>query len=76
LPPPETKRWSSRRKAAIPLAVRTGVITSEEACQCYLLSEEELAGWEVAFDRAGIPGLLVTRLQSHRRPALSSNDYG
>jgi hypothetical protein len=71
LPPPETKRWSSRRKAAILVAVRTGVITREEACQRYLLSEEEFAGWEVAFDRAGIPGLRVTRLQSYRRRALS-----
>ena len=33
LPPPETKRWSSRRKAAILVAVRAGVITREEACQ-------------------------------------------
>jgi hypothetical protein len=64
LPPPETKRWSSRRKAAILVAVRTGVITREEACQRYLLSEEEFAGWEVAFDRAGIHGL---RVQSYRR---------
>jgi hypothetical protein len=76
LPPPETKRWSSRRKAAILVAVRTGVITREEACQRYLLSEEELAGWEVAFDRAGIPGLLVTRLQSYRRRLCHGNDYG
>jgi len=64
LPPPETKRWSSRRKAAILVPVRTGVINRHEACQRYLLSEEELAGWEVAFDRAGIRGL---RVQSYRR---------
>ena len=67
LPPPETKRWSSRRKAAILVAVRTGVLGRKEACQLYSLSEEELAGWEGVFDRAGIPGLLVTRLQSYRR---------
>ena len=71
LPPPETKRWMSRRKAAILVAVRAGVITREEACQRYLLSEEELAGWEVAFDRAGIRGLLVVRLQSYRRRRVS-----
>jgi hypothetical protein len=72
--PPETKRWSSRHKAAILVAVRTGVITREEACQRYLLSEEEFTGWEVAFDRAGIPGLRVTRLQSYRRRLCHSND--
>jgi hypothetical protein len=74
LPPPETKRWSSRRKAAILVAVRTGVITREEACQRYLLSEEELAGWEVAFDRSGIPGLLLRRLQPYRRRRCHGND--
>ena len=66
LPASDTKRWSSRRKAAIIVALRTGTITREEACRRYRLSEEELASWEAAFDRSGIPGLLVTRLQSHR----------
>jgi hypothetical protein len=28
-----------------------------EACQRYMLSDEELADWDVAFDRRGIPGL-------------------
>ena len=74
LPPPETKRWTSRRKAAILVAVRAGVITREEACQRYLLSEEELAGWEVAFDRAGIPGLLARKLHSYRRRPRHGND--
>jgi hypothetical protein len=76
LPPPETKRWTSRRKSAILVAVRTGIIAREEACRRYFLSEEELAGWEVAFDRAGIRGLLVTRLQSYRWRLGHRNDYG
>ena len=67
LPPPETKRWSSRRKAAILVAVRIGVITRVEACQRYLLSQEELASWQVSFERSGIRGLLVTKLQADRR---------
>src|SRR6516225_459419 len=71
LPPRDTKRWSSRRKAAVLVAVRTGVMTREEARQRYLISEEELAGWEVAFDRAGIPGLRVTRPQSYRRAGIA-----
>jgi len=74
LPPPETKRWTSRRKAAILVAVRAGVITREVACQRYLLSEKELAGWEVAFDRAGIPGLLARKLHSYRRRPRHGND--
>ena len=30
LPPPDTKRWVTRRKAAIVYAVRAGVISLEE----------------------------------------------
>ena len=57
LPPIDTKRWSSHRKAAVVIGIRDGVITRVEARQRYALSEEELAAWEVAFDRRGIPGL-------------------
>jgi hypothetical protein len=46
--------------------MRTGVITREEACERYLLSDEELTGWEAAFDRSGISGLRVTRRRFHR----------
>ena len=60
LPPADTIRWSSHRKAAVVLAARAGVITREEALERYLLSDEELAGWEAAFDRNGIHGLRVT----------------
>ena len=35
LPPPSTKRWVVRRKAAVVMAVRAGVITLEEACRRY-----------------------------------------
>jgi Protein of unknown function (DUF1153) len=61
LPPADTKRWSSRRKAAVIVAMLTGVITRQQACERYLLSGEELAAWETAFERRGITGLLVTR---------------
>jgi len=41
LPPPGTKRWIARRKAAVVAAVRSGAIGLEEACRRYELSEEE-----------------------------------
>ena len=66
LPPAETQRWSSRRKAAVVAAIRGGVLSSREACERYELSLEELAAWEAALDRNGIPGLRVTRLQIYR----------
>jgi uncharacterized protein DUF1153 len=69
LPPPDTKRWSSRRKAAVIIATRTGVITRAEAYRRYMLSDEEFANWEEAFDRHGIPGLRSASLQNgSRRP--------
>ena len=66
LPPVETQRWSSRRKAAVVIAIRAGLLSSQEACKRYMLSLEELGAWEAALDRNGIPGLRVTRLQIYR----------
>ncbi len=66
LPPPDTKRWSSRRKAAVVVATRTGILSRVEACQRYMLSNQELADWEVAFDRRGIPGLRSASLHLYR----------
>ena len=66
VPPPDIKRWSSRRKAAVVIATRTGILSRMEACQRYMLSDEELADWEVAFDRRGIPGLRSGSLHLYR----------
>jgi hypothetical protein len=53
------------------VATRMGVITRAEACRRYMLSDEELAGWEVAFDRRGIPGLRSAALYLNRGGAAS-----
>jgi transposase-like protein len=66
LPPPNTKRWVVRRKAAVLAAVRSGAITVEEACRRYGLSEEEFLSWQRAFDSHGLAGLRATRLQAYR----------
>jgi hypothetical protein len=67
LPPPNTKRWVVRRKAAVVAAVHNGGITIEEACRVYQLSKEELLSWEHAFETHGLPGLRATRVQQYRR---------
>jgi hypothetical protein len=72
LPPTAATRWSPRRKAAVVLATRNGIISREEACRRYLLSAEELASWEAALDQNGIPGLRSTRQQSYRRALLGN----
>jgi len=68
LPPPDTKRWVIRRKAAVVAAVRSGGITFEEACLSYRLSEEEFLSWERALEIHGLAGLRATRIQQYRMP--------
>ena len=68
LPPPNTKRWVVRRKAAVVAAVRSGLISLEDACSRYTLSVEEFLSWERAIEKHGLRGLRVTRLQDYRAP--------
>lgn len=73
LPPPDTKRWVVRRKAAVVAAVRSGAIGLEEACRRYALSEEEFLAWERGIANHGVAGLRITRLQSYKHaPQLRS----
>ena len=66
LPSPNTKRWVIRRKAQVVVAVRSGLISLEEACSRYNLSVEEFLSWQRLIDRHGIGGLRATRLQQYR----------
>jgi transposase-like protein len=66
LPPPSTRRWVARRKAAVVAAVCGGIITLEEACRRYQMSEEEFVAWQRAFETHGILGLRATCVQQHR----------
>lgn len=67
LPPPETVRWVVRRKAELVAAIRGGLLTVEDACERYQLSEEELESWTVSLDKFGLRGLRSTRLQQYRK---------
>lgn len=66
LPPPDTQRWVMRRKAQVVAAVRAGVLTFEEACERYRLSEEEFKAWMDLLDHHGVRGLRATRMQEYR----------
>lgn len=68
LPPPETKRWVIRRKAQVVAAVRSGLLTFDEACERYRLSEEEFKSWMSLLDNHGVRGLRATRMQEYRQP--------
>ncbi len=66
LPPADTKRWVIRRKAEVVAAVRGNLISLEEACERYQLTNEEFDAWQIAIDKHGMPGLRTTRLQHYR----------
>lgn len=66
LPPPETKRWVIRRKALVVAGVKSGLLTEQQACARYNLSEEELQGWTRLVERHGMKGLRATRIQRYR----------
>ena len=66
-PPPDVKRWTIRRKVAVLTAVTVGVLTREEACRRYQLSDEEFISWQQAFEAHGLRGLRSTRLQQYQR---------
>ena len=66
LPPSNTRRWVARRKAAVVAAVSSGVITVEEACRRYQMSEEELFAWQRAFENYGIVGLSAGYFRQYR----------
>jgi len=68
LPPADTKRWVTTRKAKVVDAVRSGLISLEEACRRYALSVEEFVTWQSLLDQHGIAALRVTRANQFRKP--------
>ncbi|GAA0468732.1 DUF1153 domain-containing protein [Parasphingorhabdus litoris] len=66
LPPPDTTRWVVRRKAEVVAAVNGGLLTTDEACERYNLSLEELISWQQAIHRSGMNGLSIAHMQEYR----------
>jgi hypothetical protein len=66
LPPPNTLRWVIRRKAEVVAAVRGGLLTLDDACTRYSLTNEEFLCWQQSIDRHGLAGLRTTRIQQYR----------
>lgn len=66
LPPPDTARWTVRRKAEVVAAVQGGLLSFDEACARYELAMEELIGWQGAHQSSGMRGLRITRSQKFR----------
>lgn len=68
LPPRDTVRWVSSRKATVVAAVQSGVISLADACNRYSLSVEEYMSWKIAAERYGTPGLRITHAHEYRNP--------
>lgn len=71
LPPQQTRRWVSSRKALVVRAVRFGLLGQEEALKIYGLSEEELESWTLAVKTHGEGALKATAVQRYRQPTQS-----
>ncbi|MEL6509143.1 MAG: DUF1153 domain-containing protein [Pseudomonadota bacterium] len=67
LPPKETIRWVSSRKAAVVKGVAFGLISMEQAMERWSLSEEELREWTEALTLHGEGALKTTALQHYRK---------
>jgi hypothetical protein len=66
LPTSNTGRWVTRRKAQLISAIKSGILTVEEASQRYRLTLDELAQWQASFDQFGVRGLKATLVQQIR----------
>ena len=66
LPPADTQRWVIRRKAEVVAAVHGGLLTLDEACERYSLTNEEFLGWQKSIEQHGLAGLRTTRIQQYR----------
>ena len=77
LPSPDTKRWGMRRKAEVVTGVNAGLITLEEACLRYALSEDEFQSWRQLLRDHGLAGLRATQAKKYRSlklPVTPGND--
>lgn len=66
LPPAGTQRWVIRRKAEVVAAVRGGLLSFEDACERYAITQEEFLGWQKSIESHGMAGLRTTRIQQYR----------
>ena len=47
-------------------AVRGGLLSLDDACNRYRLTNEEFGAWQAAIDKHGMQGLRTTRIQQYR----------
>ena len=66
LPPAIGQRWVVSRKLYVIEAIRNGDLSIEDACVLYSLTTDEVLSWRLAYDRHGVEGLKIKKLQTYR----------
>lgn len=67
LPPSNTERWVKSRKISVIKAIERGLLSDDQACDRYNLSQEELDSWRAALNRHGPGALRTTHINRYRR---------
>jgi len=68
LPAKNTTRWVASRKLVVVNAVVHGLISAEQACTAYDLSQEELDSWISHTIHHGPHSLKATKISDFRQP--------
>ena len=67
LPRPPVSRWVARRKAEIVACVHGGLLDRNEACERYVITNEEFLEWDRAYMAFGLPGLKIGSKRQRER---------
>lgn len=65
---PGRLRWTAQRKATLVFEVRTDKRNVEDVYREYGVTAREIVTWSEAFDRFGLEGLKVTKINRDRGP--------
>ena len=74
LPPTDIIRWVPRRKAQVVCAIREGLISRNDACDRYGISDAELLSWERLLESHGPRALRVTSRRRVRKEVTSTGE--
>jgi hypothetical protein len=69
LPPPDTIRWTMRRKAELVAAVCGGLLSLEDASRRYALNPQEFESWQFRFDHYAWRNCARPMLSFTKRPS-------
>ena len=71
LPPPTTQQWRIQLKAKVVAAVESGIITREEACARYHMSDDEYLEWRRRVEKSGLSGWKTRQAKGSGPPTRS-----